>query len=301
MHNHVKCGMVGVKTMSRAVRWVMAVMVTVAVFAVSLWLFGAVLLPSVLKDGGTRWTVAAGLSVAVVALIALWAGWWAARESKDSSLSVASRSISGVGRISGITSTVDYVTNVHVGLSTRSLVPMGDRLYRVREITDPVTIGVHPGSARAGVAGKDRVPVYVNRDIDAVLRQALTSGGFVLLVGDSTAGKTRAAFEAMRAVLPDHILIIPARREDVAAAVKAAGSVRRSVLWLDDLEGYLGVDGLTRKRVIELIAGSGHHRVVLATLRAIEESRLITREGDDGRQTQTWVRQLSGVSGRWMG
>lgn len=40
-------------------------------------------------------------------------------------------------------------------------------------------IGGEPGS---------RVPAYVPRAIDAELRECLARGGFVLLVGDSTAG-----------------------------------------------------------------------------------------------------------------
>jgi hypothetical protein len=104
-------------------------------------------------------------------------------------------------------------------LAKGALTP-GGRLPRVREIIDPITVGVHPAprresaghdtsNAAQSVGGADRVPVYVPRDIDAELRHALSGGGFVLLVGDSTAGKTRAAFEAMRAVLPDHVLIVP--------------------------------------------------------------------------------------------
>jgi tRNA A37 threonylcarbamoyladenosine biosynthesis protein TsaE len=42
------------------------------------------------------------------------------------------------------------------------------------------------------------------REIFSRLRERLAPGGFVLLVGDSTAGKTRAAFEAMAATLPKH-------------------------------------------------------------------------------------------------
>jgi serine kinase of HPr protein (carbohydrate metabolism regulator) len=48
-----------------------------------------------------------------------------------------------------------------------------------------------------------------------------------LLVGDSTAGKTRAAFEAVRAVLLDHLLIAPDGREVVAATLATAVTLRR--------------------------------------------------------------------------
>ncbi|MBC6459857.1 tetratricopeptide repeat protein, partial [Actinomadura sp. HBU206391] len=175
------------------------------------------------------------------------------------------------------------------------LVP-GGRLPRVREVVDPIAVGVHPAPLQEPAAGDDgqltvrgvggdRVPVYVPRDVDVELRRVLGRGGFVLLAGDSTAGKTRAAFEAMRAVLPDHILIVPESRDGVAAAVAKAATVRRCVLWLNDLELYLGPGGLTRKYVIELVGEGDHHRVVLATLRAVEEERLTT-SGEEGRQLQ---------------
>ena len=64
--------------MGLVARWLVAVVVTVAAFGVSLWLCGALLLPLVLKSGADRWVVAAGLGVAVAALTALWVrvlGW----------------------------------------------------------------------------------------------------------------------------------------------------------------------------------------------------------------------------------
>ncbi len=49
---------------------------------------------------------------------------------------------------------------------------------------------------------------YVPRDQDAVIRTRLTraadEGGLVLVVGDLTAGKMRACFEALRAQLPEY-------------------------------------------------------------------------------------------------
>ena len=96
----------------------------------------------------------------------------------------------------------------------------------------------------------------------------------MLLVGDSAAGKTRAAFEAMAATLPGHLLVCPSGRDAVAVAVTRAAQARRCVLWLDDLERYLGSGGLTAAQVGRLIIGNDHHRVIIATLRAAEEARL---------------------------
>jgi hypothetical protein len=66
--------------------------------------------------------------------------------------------------------------------------------------------------------------------------------------------------------------------------VTQAAQLRRCVLWLDDLERFLGSDGLTAAQLGRLTIGPGHHRVILATLRAVEEARLTdaAADGDDG-------------------
>ncbi len=98
--------------MSRAGRWLVAVVVTVAAFGVSLWVCGALLLPLWLKSGADRWVVAAGLGVAVADLAALGCAAWAGEQSEDSSSSPGKRSISAGGDISGIASTGDGTTNI---------------------------------------------------------------------------------------------------------------------------------------------------------------------------------------------
>ena len=169
------------------------------------------------------------------------------------------------------------------------LVLPGGRLPAVRDITDPVLLGVHPAAPAAvpadggGQGAGEHVPAYVPRDADGGLRERLAAGGFVLLVGDSAAGKSRAAFEAMTATLPGHLLVYPSGRDAAAVAVTRAAQARQSVLWLDDLERYLGNGGLTAAQVGRLIAGNDGHRVVIATLRAAEEARITADapSGDD--------------------
>lgn len=156
-------------------------------------------------------------------------------------------------------------------------------LRRVRDVTDPVHLGVHParhadpqGTAAgpADTAGSNhRVPPYVPRDIHERLVELLARGGFVLLIGESTAGKSRAAYEAMRAALPDHTVIAPRSKSVLPDATERAAMLPRCVLWLDNAERFLGPDGLTRTSVARLTGGGGHHRVVLATIRAAEMAR----------------------------
>jgi hypothetical protein len=62
------------------IRWTVAVLVTVAAFAASSWICGALVLSTVMKDPGIRWGVAGALGVAVAALAALWGHSFATAE-----------------------------------------------------------------------------------------------------------------------------------------------------------------------------------------------------------------------------
>ncbi len=187
--------------------------------------------------------------------------------------------------------------------------PGAPKLPKVSEIADPVRLGAHraapaepasgasPGGASPGGASPDaspggaspdafEAPVYIPRDLDGELRELLAAGGFVLLVGDSTAGKTRMAFEAMRATLPDHALVAPPGVYAMPTAVSRAAAVRCCVLWLDDLERFLGPGGITAADIARLLSGDDHHRVILATIRATEQARLTADLRADDRAWQ---------------
>jgi eukaryotic-like serine/threonine-protein kinase len=138
---------------------------------------------------------------------------------------------------------------------------------RVDKLTDPLRLGVHRAAALDG----DQVPPFVPRDLFPHLTEALRKGGFVLVVGDSTAGKTRLAYEAVRASLPRHVCVVPTGPDTLRAVLDAAKAHRPSILWLDDLDRYLGIGGLTRTDVDSL------NTLVLATLRTQERDRLSHR------------------------
>jgi tetratricopeptide (TPR) repeat protein len=161
---------------------------------------------------------------------------------------------------------------------------------KVRDIADPVLLGTHraaPAEAASGdAADRAAAPAYVPRDQDGELRELLAAGGFVLLVGDSTAGKTRMAFEALHATLPDHSLIAPDGVDAIPDAVSQVASERRCVLWLDDLERFLGPGGITAADLARLLGASGNHRVIVATIRAVEQARLTADLRDDDRAWQ---------------
>ncbi|GFJ81311.1 hypothetical protein [Phytohabitans houttuyneae] len=134
---------------------------------------------------------------------------------------------------------------------------------RVRDAS-PRELGVHAAiQGRAGDSGE--LPVYVPRDVDAGLRAAVSAGAergcFLLLVGSSSVGKTRSAYEAVLACAPDWWLVQPADADGVWRL--AAAPVPRTVVWLDELQRYLGERGLAAETVRELRRAGA---VVIGTL-----------------------------------
>jgi hypothetical protein len=142
--------------------------------------------------------------------------------------------------------------------SARSLLngTVGGGALRVRNLVDPVVLGAH----RPYDYDEGPLP-YVWREAQPAVMSHLTPGSFVLVVGDPLSGKTRLAYEAVRVALPGGRLVAPEDRVVLAVAVDAV-STNRGVLWLDDLERFLGPGGLTVAAVLRIAPG-----VILATIR----------------------------------
>lgn len=154
-------------------------------------------------------------------------------------------------------------------------------LPRVRDIHDPVLLGVH----RAESGGSGGIPPYVPREIDQELRNSLGLGGLIVIMGESTAGKSRAALEALRVEVPECRLAAPTGREALATVVADLSESPRAVLWLDDLERFMGPGGMTPATVARL---SRH--ILLATMRRAEYDRYTARATPlaDEQDRSTW-------------
>lgn len=137
---------------------------------------------------------------------------------------------------------------------------------RVRDAS-PRLLGVHKAITIAGVTGD--IPPYVPRDADlapdaresgrpglrALIAEAQREGRFVLLVGTSSVGKTRSAYEAVTALLPDWALIQPRTDGNDLTQLVAAPNPR-TVLWLDEVQRYFtDSSGLTADTVRAILAG----------------------------------------------
>lgn len=115
------------------------------------------------------------------------------------------------------------------------------------------------------------------REFSVDLRQVLRRDRFVLLVGESTAGKSRAAFELIRGELAEYRVVQPSRRDAVQASAELATATPGSILWLDDLERFLGSAGLTSAAVRMVLNAAGKTRYIVATMRSEEYAKFSGR------------------------
>ncbi|WP_090944591.1 tetratricopeptide repeat protein [Nonomuraea jiangxiensis] len=116
------------------------------------------------------------------------------------------------------------------------------------EESDPIALGVHPAIALDLAAERPelsrRLPTYVPRDHDRLLRHVLDSPEhptLVMLVGTSSTGKTRSAYEAVASRLPDWTLRHPLHATDLLAILEE-GVEPRTVLWLNESQIYFEGD-----------------------------------------------------------
>jgi TPR repeat protein len=146
------------------------------------------------------------------------------------------------------------------------------------EVAEPGVFGVHTAVAEDIRGGS--LPEYLPRQCDAELDMACdesVAGGrrLVLVVGDSAAGKSRSAAEAVHRhpTLGARRLVVPLLDGGLNRLLDAV-SLDGTLVWLDDLDKHVarGLDTATCRRLLD-----NHDVVVVATIRARE---LLARGGD---------------------
>jgi tetratricopeptide (TPR) repeat protein len=187
-------------------------------------------------------------------------------------LKVAGAVIAAVGAVAALALAVGRARleaqRERVDTKRRLRVPVA----RVSEV-DPTLIGVDPAAQRVLPGGA--LPEYVSRTVDAELQEALAAAladqgaWFVVVVGASKTGKSRALFEALRrcdAAGGLLQLVAPVDGDALRSMLEPGQAVvndEPAVLWLDDLEPFLN-QGVTLQTLREWRSG-GPVRIVAAT------------------------------------
>ncbi|HWO62164.1 MAG TPA: DUF4062 domain-containing protein, partial [Umezawaea sp.] len=178
--------------------------------------------------------------------------------------------------------------DVHIGgpepdTTVEKLRHTGALLDRPIEGYDPIRdLGVHRPTQ---VVDLPLLPPYIARSADADLDRAVAGGGLVVVEGNSAAGKTRTAWEAVRRNAPScdwRSVLVPRDGVALRLLVGSGERLEHVVVWLDDLERYLIPDGLDTGLLTALCPSGRTDVLLLATLRS-EARHLI---GGDDRYPQ---------------
>ncbi|MFJ1601873.1 tetratricopeptide repeat protein [Streptomyces sp. NPDC088253] len=175
---------------------------------------------------------------------------------------------------------------------------MMQELPTVLEV-DPLLMGVH---RPIRVPGHDdsTLPPYVRRDVDhgadglrARMRTASRKGGFFVLVGGSSVGKSRTLYEALLDTVPNWHLFHPSSAADLTTAVESAP--HRLAIWLDDLRPYVeGPSGIGAPEVRALLRSGA---LIVATMGPRHYADFTAQpEADDAEDRYQGKRELLKVA-----
>ncbi|MFD6913437.1 hypothetical protein [Streptomyces virginiae] len=115
---------------------------------------------------------------------------------------------------------------------------------RTVEEWGPFRLGVHYAVDGEG-QGSETLTSYIERNHDEILRERLRQAVerkrpvLAVLVGQSSTGKTRAAYEAVRNELKDWPLVFPTGPEDLSDWITTDAIDPRTILWLNETQRYL--------------------------------------------------------------
>ncbi|MFC4588498.1 S1 family peptidase [Sphaerisporangium corydalis] len=127
---------------------------------------------------------------------------------------------------------------------------------------DPIGLGVHRAISVEPEIGTDPegggagdLPVFVVRDHDRRLRRSLerarSASRMIVLVGGSSTGKTRSAYEGVRDQLGAWDLIHPFTSDELIATLRSRQDHPRTILWLN--EGQIYFDGARGEAAAESV------------------------------------------------
>jgi hypothetical protein len=169
------------------------------------------------------------------------------------------------------------------------------RVPTVSEASPYGIVGVSPSPHLP----RDPLPPYAGRDVDHRVEEVLGQRRVALLVGESKAGKTRTAFEAVRRVFPGSKLLVPAGGTRSLAALVRDPPFDRGpdppVLWLDELDRYLGDATGFDAALLDWVLRRDGRMVIVATIGLRPRDALLATDGEIGRPVRLLLQQAEEV------
>ncbi len=130
---------------------------------------------------------------------------------------------------------------------------------------DPTDVGVARSPLVEAKAVGRGPPPYIEREVDADLRQALAKYQFVVVRGQPKEGKSRTAFEAVASLDGDPCLLAIRSGMSPDKAITQEpwdGSCGRVVLWLDRIDQFMRGSDFTRRSLDRFLKGAPQALVV---------------------------------------
>jgi tetratricopeptide (TPR) repeat protein len=111
---------------------------------------------------------------------------------------------------------------------------------------------------------------YIHRDCEPKIRELLESRCRVLLVGSSMVGKTMTAATVIKDLYSQRRIVFPDSKETFASLDSIDSMLSDTVIWLDDINSYIGAGGITPDALQRL---TERGNILIATIRAREYNR----------------------------
>ncbi|HEY5835642.1 tetratricopeptide repeat protein [Streptomyces sp.] len=179
-------------------------------------------------------------------------------------------------------------------------VPAVSDTEELPSVADTDTYG-ELGVSRSLYSRGEQEPYVPRPWVDDALDSALRDKDFVLLAGNSKAGRWRTAWEAVRRTLPGARLLVPRPGAAALAELLAlepplrVGDAGVVVVWLDHLERYLGIAHGIDGELLGRLRALAPRVVVLATVESNAREHLLSTEGRLGPTARLVLEQATTV------
>jgi hypothetical protein len=188
------------------------------------------------------------------------------------------------------------------GTGTPEFVPQEIEINPAASFADLTSLGIKPTPELRQMSQAGKRPPYVQRAIDDRLRGAVRDHPFVLVIGKSCTGKSRATFEALASEFPGRTLIVPPRpASDREALRKIAAPEFRihtkkspAILWLDDVDEFTDNGALNQDTLAALLGKRSPSIQLVATIRDDQYTQRTAYRPQSGGKSESALRNSFG-------